>query len=128
MEAVDPAVRSRDGVRISHITKQFPAPKKGEAPIVAVNDFSAALFASCTRLTHSYDDQITVLLGHNGAGKSTLINVLTGMYGPTEGDALVYGKSLVSQLEEVRRNLGVCFQENLMINVLTVRAWGACEK
>ena len=66
-------------------------------------------------------------MGHNGAGKSTLINVLTGMYGPTEGDALVYGQSLVNQLEAVRRNLGVCFQENLMISVLTVRVCAECE-
>ena len=76
----------------------------------------------------SYEDQITVLLGHNGAGKSTLINVLTGMYAPTEGDAIMYGKSLVNQLEDVRRNLGVCFQENLMISVLTVFSRRGCDR
>lgn len=42
------------------------------------------------------------------------------MYAPTEGDALVYGKSLVNQLDDVRKNLGVCFQQNLMMKVLTV--------
>jgi len=26
------------------------------------------------------------LLGHNGAGKTTMINVLTGLYQPTEGN------------------------------------------
>ena len=51
MEAVDPAVRAKDGVRISHITKQFPAPKKGGAPIVAVHDFSAALCVHTPFLT-----------------------------------------------------------------------------
>lgn len=51
MEAVDPALRAKDGVRISHISKQFSPPKKGDAPIVAVHDFSAALFGHPFLLT-----------------------------------------------------------------------------
>ena len=71
-------------------------------------------------LISSYEGHITVLLGHNGAGKSTLINVLTGLYGMTEGDAMIYGHSLRYELPAIRRDLGVCPQQNLLIPVLTV--------
>lgn len=72
-------------------------------------------------MSASYEGQITVLLGHNGAGKSTLINVLTGLYDITEGDAFIYGNSLCNHLDLVRQNLGVCPQQNLLIPQLTCR-------
>ena len=34
------------------------------------------------------------LIGPNGSGKSTMMNVLTGIYVPTEGDILLEGKSI----------------------------------
>jgi ABC-type multidrug transport system ATPase subunit len=34
------------------------------------------------------------LLGPNGAGKTTLISMLTGMYGPTSGNAWIAGYNL----------------------------------
>lgn len=72
-------------------------------------------------MSGSYEGQITVLLGHNGAGKSTLINVLTGLYDVTKGDAFIYGNSLRNSLDLVRKNLGVCPQQNLLIPQLTCR-------
>ena len=76
------------------------------------------------RFYSSYEGQITALLGHNGAGKSTLISVLTGLYGTTTGDAYFFGKSLLHQMGEIRKELGVCPQQNLLIDVLTVRVEG----
>lgn len=38
-----------------------------------------------------YESQITALLGHNGAGKSTTMSMLTGLFPPTTGTALVNG-------------------------------------
>jgi len=52
--------------------------------------------------------EVLSLLGHNGAGKTTAINCLTGLLRPTEGDAFVYGSSLVNDVDDVRRNLGLC--------------------
>ncbi|XP_058083562.1 ABC transporter A family member 1 isoform X2 [Magnolia sinica] len=41
-----------------------------------------------------YENQILALLGHNGAGKSTTISMLVGLLPPTSGDALVFGRSI----------------------------------
>ena len=38
--------------------------------------------------------QIFGIIGPNGAGKTTLFNMITGVYKPTEGDILLYGKSI----------------------------------
>ena len=38
-----------------------------------------------------YEGRITALLGHNGAGKSTTMSMLTGLFPPTSGTALVNG-------------------------------------
>ena len=50
-----------------------------------------------------YHGQITALLGHNGAGKSTTINMLTGLYEPSSGDASIYGMSLKSDMYSIRQ-------------------------
>lgn len=63
--------------------------------------------------------EVLVLLGHNGAGKSTCMNMMTGMYGPTAGDALMYGNSIVNDMENVRKFMGVCMQEDILWPELT---------
>merc|ERR1711916_311072 len=61
------------------------------------------------------------LLGHNGAGKSTLFNQLTGLLKPTHGDALVLGKSIKCQMDEIRSLIGVCPQHDILWDELTAR-------
>jgi len=46
-------------------------------------------------------------LGPNGAGKSTTLRMLTGLLPPTSGDALIEGRSVVSDQVEVKRRIGV---------------------
>ncbi|KAG9391002.1 ABC transporter [Carpediemonas membranifera] len=59
------------------------------------------------------DRSCLVLLGHNGAGKSTCVNMLDGLTEPTSGDALMYGKSIVSEPESIRRMIGVVQQHDM---------------
>lgn len=59
------------------------------------------------------------LLGHNGAGKTTTFNMLTGLFTPTNGDAQIYGLSIVNEMDKVRQILGVCHQHDILWNELT---------
>ncbi|GLH10706.1 Multidrug resistance protein homolog 49 [Gryllus bimaculatus] len=68
-----------------------------------------------------YEGQITVLLGHNGAGKTTTMSMLTGMYTPTSGSALVNGYDVVTDIDAARDSLGLCPQHNVLFDELTVR-------
>ncbi|KAK9181201.1 hypothetical protein WN944_024338 [Citrus x changshan-huyou] len=68
-----------------------------------------------------YENQILALLGHNGAGKSTTISMLVGLIPPTTGDALVFGKNITADMDEIRKGLGVCPQYDILFPELTVR-------
>ncbi len=61
------------------------------------------------------------LLGPNGAGKTSTISVLTTLIEPTAGSARVAGFDVVRQAGEVRRRIGVTFQEMVLDNDLTGR-------
>ena len=50
-------------------------------------------------------------LGPNGAGKSTTINVLCTLAEPTSGAARVSGFDVVSRRDDVRRHIGLVFQD-----------------
>ena len=47
-------------------------------------------------------NEIMAVLGHNGAGKTTAIYMLTGMLHMTSGDALINGRSVKHEIDEVR--------------------------
>jgi ABC-2 type transport system ATP-binding protein len=59
------------------------------------------------------------LLGPNGAGKSTTIAILTTTLAPTSGSAAVAGFDVVAQPREVRRSMGVVFQDISLDDRLT---------
>jgi ABC-2 type transport system ATP-binding protein len=50
-------------------------------------------------------------LGPNGAGKSTTINMLCTLITPSAGSAQVAGHDVTSERDEVRRNIGLVFQD-----------------
>ncbi len=64
---------------------------------------------------------IYALLGPNGAGKTTLISILTTLLTPTAGQALVAGFDVTAQTADVRRRIGVTFQEIVLDVDLTGR-------
>ena len=57
------------------------------------------------------EGEIFGLLGVNGAGKSPTIKMLTGLTRPDAGDALLFGRSIVTQTAEAKELLAVCPQE-----------------
>ena len=51
--------------------------------------------------------EIVSIIGPNGAGKTTLFNVITGLYGPDEGDIRFKGTSIVGLLPNQVTQLGI---------------------
>jgi ABC-2 type transport system ATP-binding protein len=58
-------------------------------------------------------------LGPNGAGKSTTINMLCTLVRPSGGEAFVAGHDVVTERDEVRRNIGLVFQDTTLDGYLT---------
>uniref|UniRef100_A0A8C6WUV1 P-type phospholipid transporter n=1 Tax=Neogobius melanostomus TaxID=47308 RepID=A0A8C6WUV1_9GOBI len=67
-----------------------------------------------------YENQITSFLGHNGAGKTTTMSILTGLFPPTSGSALINGYDIHSDMDTIRKYLGMCPQHNVLFSELTV--------
>ena len=63
--------------------------------------------------------EIFGFLGPNGAGKSTTINMLCTLVRPSGGSALVAGHDIVSERDDVRRNIGLVFQDTTLDGYLT---------
>ena len=58
-------------------------------------------------------------LGPNGAGKSTTINMLCTLARPTSGSARVSGFDVVRERDDVRRHIGLVFQDPTLDGRLT---------
>jgi len=51
------------------------------------------------------------LIGPNGAGKSTLTSLLATLSIPDEGTVSISGLDVISQVKQIRKNIGITFQE-----------------
>ncbi|EQD37879.1 daunorubicin resistance ABC transporter ATPase subunit [mine drainage metagenome] len=65
--------------------------------------------------------EIFGFLGPNGAGKTTTVSMLSAALRPTEGRAIVDGLEVARNPEEVKRHIGVIFQEATADGDLTGR-------
>jgi ABC-2 type transport system ATP-binding protein len=86
-------------------------------------------------ITKKYDDFVAVndinlkikknsaygVLGPNGAGKSTLISMLSTIFKPTSGTAIVNGYDVVKDSHKVRKSVGIVFQNRALDDILTGR-------
>ena len=66
--------------------------------------------------------EVHTLLGENGAGKSTLMNVLIGLYQPTEGTIYLNGKKvrIDSPAQAVKLDIGMVHQHFMLVEAMTV--------
>jgi ABC-2 type transport system ATP-binding protein len=63
--------------------------------------------------------EIFGFLGPNGAGKTTTINMLCTLARPSGGSALVAGYDVVRERDDVRRHIGLVFQDQTLDGYLT---------
>lgn len=66
--------------------------------------------------------EVHTLLGENGAGKSTLMNVLIGLYQPTEGDIFINDVKVKidSPAKAVKYGIGMVHQHFMLVEDMTV--------
>lgn len=91
-------------IKIDNLTKKY-------RDIIAVDGLSLNI----------EEGELFSLLGVNGAGKTTTVKMLTGLSVPTSGDAFLLGKSINTQLNEVKELISVSPQETAIAKGLTVR-------
>lgn len=97
----DENIDKSDPIIINQLTKKF-------------DDFTAV-----DKLSLSIKEgEVFTFLGHNGAGKTTAIQMLTGVIQPTSGDAIMYGSSILTNIDKVQKNLGVCQQFDVLFELL----------
>ena len=84
---------------------------KSFGDVKAVNDLSFEV----------REGELFAFLGVNGAGKSTTINILCGQLDRDGGSVLINGRDPDEHPDDVRRSLGVVFQNSVLDGELTVR-------
>ena len=65
--------------------------------------------------------QVTALLGHNGAGKNTLTNILSCEMDASEGEVIIFGRSVSVDPLSVRCLVGICKQDDFLWPALSAK-------
>jgi ABC-2 type transport system ATP-binding protein len=91
-----------DVIRVENLVKKFGA-------ITAVDGIQL----------DAQSGQIFGFLGPNGAGKSTTIKILATLLKPTSGKAAVAGYDVLTKPTEVRKSIGLVFQDQSLDDRLT---------
>merc|ERR1711998_475692 len=103
---------SNPHVRVVSLHKVFPGKGKNVKDKVAVRSVSFGVKRG----------ECFGLLGHNGAGKSTAINMLTGLFPVSEGNAYIGGNSVRDDgMQNIYCDMGICPQHDLLWPNLTAR-------
>lgn len=67
-----------------------------------------------------YEGEILGLLGPNGSGKSTTINCILSLLNFSKGTIKLFGKEMKPDAYDIKRDIGVIFQDVAVFNELTV--------
>jgi ABC-2 type transport system ATP-binding protein len=89
-------------IQVQQLTKRYGS-------ITAVDDISFEV----------EEGSIFGFLGPNGAGKTTTINILCTLLSPTSGRAIIAGHDCMQEPSEVRKAIGIVFQDTTLDKDLT---------
>src|SRR5271157_3571630 len=97
--------------------------KKGESMQVVKTKKLTKTYSTLTAVDHLdmkiEKGEVFGLLCPNGAGKSTTLLMLTTLVRPTSGTALVNGFDIMRQPDQVRKSIGIVFQDPSSDETLT---------
>jgi ABC-2 type transport system ATP-binding protein len=93
-----------DAIEVSGLTRRF-------GDLVALDDVSFSVQTG----------EIFGYLGPNGAGKTTTIRILTGITAPSGGTARIFGRDIVRDTLQARRQMGIVYETSNVYDDLT--AW-----
>lgn len=93
-------------VQVNNLVKKYP-----NSGVLAVDQVNFDI----------QEGEIFSLLGPNGAGKSTTISMLSCLLKATDGDAIIDGKSILSDPMGVKNMIGVVPQEIALYETLSAR-------
>lgn len=96
-------------IEVENLKKSYSSKKSGL--VEAVKDVSFSV----------KEGEVFGFLGPNGAGKTTTINMLCTLLKPTEGVARIDGFDVLRHPQEVRKAIGLVFQEITLDKELTAR-------
>ena len=98
-------------------------------PILEVKNLSARYSNSGPEILKDLSfsveaDDFFAVIGPRGAGKSTLIRCINRLVEPTGGKVILYGTDVLklssSRLRQLRRNIGMIFQEFNLVDRISV--------
>ncbi len=94
-------------------------------PAILVCDGLTQVFPDNTKAVSKlsfsvHEGEVLSFLGANGAGKSTTMSMLCGTLTPSAGDAFMNGLSITRHRDSARRNIGICFQHDVIWDDITV--------
>ncbi len=69
---------------------------------------------------HVEQGELFAFLGVNGAGKSTTISIICGQLSKDGGSVKICGKSIDDSIDDVKRSIGVVFQNSVLDQSLSV--------
>ena len=105
----EPPLAEDFGVRIYGLTKEYDGKTGRGKTGCAVHSLSAPFTKG----------QVTCILGQNGSGKTSLLAMLCGLVKPTSGEAVVDGRSILSDAGAIQKVVGYCPEADVLYPDLT---------
>ena len=92
-------------IKLEHITREFPG-------VLANDDVSLEI----------HRGEVFALVGENGAGESTLMNIIYGIFPPTDGSVYIRGKKVetFSPKNAIDMGIGMVHQHFMLVPSFTV--------